>query len=118
MLACPRMCGSMAEYSTKLQIVRTLRGALVALMVLLVPCILLTALFARQHLMWVIGVFVGGLLLVRVAFQLFPCPRCGKPFFRTRGWSGPNMFTQRCVNCGLGSPEEETPSIIGETKNE
>jgi hypothetical protein len=103
----------MAEVTSKLLIVRVLRAALVALMVALVPCILLAALFARQHLVWVIGVFVGGLLLVRIAFQVFPCPRCGKPFFRAGTWAGPNMFTKRCVHCGLGGSEEESPSITG-----
>ncbi len=87
-------------------------------MAALVPSILLAAFFARGYLVWVMGIFVTGLLLVRLGFQLWPCPRCGKPFFRSSTWAGPNMFTKRCMHCGLGAPEEQTPSIIDTNKAE
>lgn len=103
----------MAESSSKLPIVKLLRGSLITLMAALVPCVLLAAFFARQFLVIVIGVFVVGLLVVRVAFQLWPCPQCGKPFFRAGTWAGPNMFTKRCMHCGLTSEPSETPSITG-----
>ena len=98
--------------------VKLLRGALIILMTALVPCVLLAAFFARQYLVWVMGIFVGGLLLVRVAFQVWPCPRCGEPFFRAGTWAGPNMFTKRCLHCGLGEIEDQTPSITGANKTE
>jgi hypothetical protein len=108
----------MPDFTSKLKIVRILRSALIFLMVALVPCILLAALLVRQHLIWVIGVFAVGLLLVRIAFHIFPCPQCGKPFFRAGSFAGPNMFAKRCVHCGLGDAEEETPSITGANKDE
>lgn len=103
----------MAEYSSKLQVVTFLRSALITLMAALVPCVLLAAFFARHYLVIVLGVFVAGLLLVRVAFQVWPCPRCGKSFFRAGTWAGPNMFTKRCMHCGLSSEPEDSPSITG-----
>jgi hypothetical protein len=102
----------MTDFSSKLRVVHWLRSSLIALMAGLVPCVLLAAFFARHYLIWVMGVFAGGLLLVRLAFQMWPCPRCGKPFFRAGTWSGPNMFTKRCMHCGLGGPEEQPPSIL------
>lgn len=108
----------MPDYSSKLRVASILRLALIVLMAALVPCMLLAAFFARTYLVWVMGVFVAGLLIVRVAFQLWPCPRCGKPFFRSGTWAGPNMFTKRCMHCSLGSDEEETPSITGANKAE
>ena len=103
----------MAEFSSKLQVVKFLRGALIALMAALVPCVLLAAFFAPRYLVVVLGIFVGGLLLVRVAFQLWPCPRCGKPFFRAGTWAGPNMFTKRCLHCSLTDEPGDAPSITG-----
>lgn len=108
----------MPDPIAKLRIVHLLRGGLIVLMAALVPCVLLAAFFARSYLVWVMGVFVAGLLLIRLGFQLYPCPRCHKPFFRSGTWAGPNMFTKRCVNCGLGEPEDETPSITGANKAE
>jgi predicted RNA-binding Zn-ribbon protein involved in translation (DUF1610 family) len=31
----------------------------------------------------------------------FPCPRCGKPFFRFGPFPVNPMFVKRCPNCGL-----------------
>jgi len=101
-----------------LRFLHILRGTLVTLMIALVPCVLLAALFARMYMVWVMGVFVAGLLVVRFAFQLWPCPRCGKPFFRAGTWAGPNMFTKRCMHCGLSEAEDAPPSIIGTNKAE
>ncbi len=112
------MLFAMADFGAKLRVVHLLRSSLVVLMATLVPCILLAAFFARAYLAWVMGIFVAGLLLVRLGFQLYPCPRCGKPFFRSSTWAGPNMFTKRCVNCGLSKPEERPPSIIDTNKAE
>lgn len=99
-----------------LRFVHLLRTALITLMAALVPCMLIAAFVARQYLVWVMGVFVVGLLLVRVAFQLWPCPRCGKPFFRGGTWAGPNMFTRRCLHCGLGTAADEVPSMTDTNK--
>lgn len=103
----------MAEPTSKLQFVRFLRGTLLTLMIALVPCVLLAAFFARQSLIYVMGVFVTGLLLVRVAYHVWPCPRCSKPFFRGGTWAGPNMFTRRCMHCQLSEAEDAAPSITG-----
>lgn len=108
----------MTEPSSKLRMVKILRTALITLMIALVPCVLLAAFFAPRYLVWVMGIFAGGLLLVRLAFHLWPCPRCSRPFFRAGTWAGPNMFTKRCTHCGLGGAEEEPPSITGKTKME
>jgi hypothetical protein len=108
----------MAELSSNLRFVKLLRGTLITLMAALVPCVLLAAFFAPRYLIWVMGVFVAGLLLVRVGFQLWPCPRCGKPFFRAGTWAGPNMFTKRCTHCGLHDAEDDAPSIFEANKPE
>lgn len=108
----------MTDFSSKLRVVHLLRSGLIVLMAALVPCVLLAAFFAPRYLIWVMGVFVGGLLVVRLAFQMWPCPRCGKPFFRSGTWSGPNMFTKRCMHCGLGDPEDQAPSILGANKQD
>lgn len=108
----------MPNSAPNLRIVHLLRGALIILMAALVPCVLLAAFFARAYLVWVMGFFVAGLLLVRLGFQLWACPRCGKPFFRSGTWAGPNMFTKRCMHCGLGDPEDTAPSIIEANKPE
>ena len=108
----------MNEFASKLRIIHLLRVSLILLMAALVPCMLLAAFFARAYLVWVMGIFVAGLLLVRLGFQVWLCPRCGKPFFRAGTWSGPNMFTRRCLHCGLTTEEEETPSITGANKPE
>lgn len=103
----------MPDTAPSLGFVHVLRGALITLMVGLVPCVLLAAFVAPRYLVWVMGVFVAGLLVVRFAFHLWSCPRCGKPFFRSGSWSGPNMFTKRCVHCGLSEVADEIPSITG-----
>jgi hypothetical protein len=107
----------MAEPSPKLQFVRALCATLVGLMLALVPCMLLAAFFARAYLIWVMGFFVTGLLLVRVAYHVWPCPRCSKPFFRGGTWAGPNMFTRRCMHCGLSETEDAPPSITRANKS-
>ncbi|ABF43465.1 hypothetical protein Acid345_4465 [Candidatus Koribacter versatilis Ellin345] len=101
-----------------LRFVHILRGTLILLMAGLVPAVLLTAYFAQRYIVWVLGVFAGGLLMVRFAFQLWPCPRCGKPFFRSGTWAGPNMFTKRCMHCQLSEAEDAIPSITEANKPE
>lgn len=101
-----------------LRFMHILRGSLLGLMAALVPCVLLAAFFARRYLVWVMAVFVVGLLLVRLGFQLWPCPRCGKPFFRSGTWAGPNMFTRRCMHCQFSEEEDAIPSITGANKPE
>ncbi|HEY3927718.1 MAG TPA: hypothetical protein VGL89_05055 [Candidatus Koribacter sp.] len=108
----------MADYASKLQVAKFLRGALITLMAALVPCVLIAAFFARAYLVYVIAIFVAGLLIVRLGFQLWPCPRCGKPYFRSSTWAGPNMFTKRCMHCQLAEAGEELPSITGTNKSE
>src|SRR3569833_11101 len=103
----------MAESSPNLRFVRVLRATLVGLMLALVPSMLLAAFFARAYLIWVMGIFVTGLLLVRVAYHVWPCPHCGKPFFRGGTWAGPNIFTRRCMHCRLSEAEAAAPSITG-----
>jgi hypothetical protein len=107
-----------ADSIPNLYFVKLLRTALVALMIALVPCVLLAALFAPRSIVWVMGIFVAGLVVVRFAFQLWQCPRCSKPFFRGSTWAGPNMFTKRCMHCGLSDVEDAPPSIIGANKAE
>ena len=34
-----------------------------------------------------------------IALKTFPCPRCGKHFFRS--WRYHNTFARKCVHCGL-----------------
>ncbi len=97
----------------KLRFVHLLRGTLVGLMAALVPSVLLAAFLAPRYLVHVMGIFVAGLLLTRLGFQLWPCPRCGKPFFRSGTWAGPNMFTKRCMHCGLCEADDAPPSITG-----
>jgi hypothetical protein len=106
----------MAEHSSKLQFVHLLRATLITLIAALVPCVLLVAFLAPRYLVIVLGCFVAGLLLVRVAYHVWPCPRCGNPFFRGGTWAGPNMFTKRCMHCGLSEAEDEAPSITGANK--
>ena len=101
-----------------LYFVKLLRTALVGLMLALVPCVLLAALFAPRFIVWVMGIFVAGLVVVRFAFQLWPCPGCGKPFFRGGTWAGPNMFSKRCMHCGISNTEDAPPSITGANKSE
>ena len=108
----------MPSSDPKLRFVRVLRGTLITLMIALLPCVLLIAYVAQRYLIWVLGVFVAGLLIVRFAFQLWPCPRCGKPFFRSGTWAGPNMFTKRCMHCRFSEAEEAIPSITGANKTE
>src|SRR5581483_5410838 len=108
----------MTDSPSRLQVARFLRGVLITLMAALVPCVLLAAFFARYYLVYVMAVFVVGLRLVRLGFQFFPCPRCGKPYFRSSTWAGPNMFTKRCMNCQLAESGDEPPSITGTNKVE
>jgi hypothetical protein len=108
----------MTDPAPNLYFVKLLRTALVGLMIALVPCVLLAALFAPRFIVWVMGVFVAGLVVVRFAFQLWQCPGCGKPFFRGGAWAGPNMFTKRCMHCGLSEAQDAPPSITGANKAE
>ncbi len=108
----------MAEPSSNLRFVHILRGTLITLMAALVPAVLLTAFLAQRYLIWVLGVFVAGLLITRLGFQMWPCPRCGKPFFRSGTWAGPNMFTKRCMHCQLAEAEDAIPSITEANKPE
>jgi hypothetical protein len=108
----------MSSAVPKLRFMHMLRGTLITLMAGLVPCVLLVAFFAPRYLIWALGSFVAGLLIMRMGFQMWPCPRCGKPFFRSGTWAGPNMFTKRCMHCGLSEDEDSIPSITGANNSE
>jgi predicted RNA-binding Zn-ribbon protein involved in translation (DUF1610 family) len=41
------------------------------------------------------------LTVVSLRFVRFPCPWCGRAFFRRGGLNRPSAFEPRCVHCGL-----------------
>src|SRR5207302_5123639 len=77
---------------------------LIILVALLLGAIVLGAVFPAVPLFdaKINGFILVGLAALAIAgFRLaqFPCPRCGKLFFR-KGWKR-NGFTQQCMHCGL-----------------
>jgi hypothetical protein len=89
---------------------------LIILAALFLGAILLGALFpgVPSSDVKVSGFILVGLIALAIAgFRLaqFPCPRCGKLFFR-KGWKR-NGFTQQCMHCGLPKwTEHETSKSI------
>lgn len=48
---------------------------------------------------WMMAVAFAG-----VALKSFPCPRCGRLFFRSERYH--NAFARKCVHCGLAKWDE------------
>lgn len=51
---------------------------------------------------------VGGMVLMLLWMLAFPCPVCGRPFFRKSGWQ--NLLARRCLHCGLPKYQVQPPA--------
>lgn len=83
------------------------RGRLwIALFLLYVPALVGVAMFCMKRfhtpkpaivvaLLWMVFTLYLG-----VRINLWPCPRCGKPFSGTL-WRSKGIFATQCVHCGL-----------------
>ncbi len=82
-------------------VLKTLRAILLIALLGVIPAVILVWPRAPRAVPYVLATAIGGLLIARIGFQVWRCPSCRKPFCRTSGWTGPNMFTRQCVHCGL-----------------
>ncbi|MFH1985624.1 MAG: hypothetical protein ABIL58_27635 [Pseudomonadota bacterium] len=74
---------------------------------LFVPLVGLTDYFFRSK---TVSLSFAGLFLFVIGLQIFilnfsKCPRCHKFFFWSKLWA--NVFSSKCMNCGLGVKDEE-----------
>ncbi len=56
---------------------------------------------SQQWYWWIIALLLFlGAVAAGAYLSSFPCPRCQKPFLeRGLGWS--NIYSRKCLNCGL-----------------
>jgi predicted RNA-binding Zn-ribbon protein involved in translation (DUF1610 family) len=104
------------DYESRWQFLRRQYRLLWALMLTFFPAVFIIGFggSARWHsiiplfavwLCWAVPLTVIGR-----RFTVFPCPQCGRAFFRRGGMSRLSAFEPRCVHCGLpmwapGPPE-------------
>src|ERR1700748_3668543 len=79
---------------------------------LLVPAVVAIRLFTNYSLgreYWWIGPVIWMAIVWFVGYRAlcFECPRCGKPFFRTK-WSY-STWAKKCRHCGLPKWHEDSP---------
>lgn len=57
--------------------------------------------FAQVVLIAFCVLWVTAMAIVALWLQFFPCPNCGKPFFRKIRLNLPFFLIHKCVHCGL-----------------
>ena len=98
-----------AEYRRHRSVYLWLRlaGAVQAIVIMWLAVLLFETSLLRWGfiLLWV-AVWLTAMFLVLRGFFTWPCPRCGKPFYR--GFFG--FPSWRCASCGARPPSEEDSS--------
>ncbi len=85
-----------ADYTRRRRLLR-------AVWIAALPAVLLMIALGARPASWAIGMaWIVALIVVDQHFEAWPCPRCGKAFFRKGAWH--NSFARRCLNCDFPRP--------------